>query len=180
MTVKEVISAALFKMGYGEVDFDEMTSEESALVQKMLKCLNLVYQQIETEYLPLTKKETKNFSGGTLEISTLSKPLLYVVGIKKDGVAKSFKTKASYIETTFDGDAEIEYAYLADDFLLTGEIEDKRLAKWLIADGVVAEFCYAENMPVEAAAAYKRFTDGLKYLKNKSLRLTVLARRWPQ
>ena len=105
---------------------------------------------------------------------------MYVVGIKKDGVAKSFKTKASYIETTFDGDAEIEYAYLADDFLLTGEIADKRLAKWLIADGVVAEFCYAENMPVEAAAAYKRFTDGLKYLKNKSLRLTVLARRWPQ
>ena len=103
-----------------------------------------------------------------------------IASIKKDGVAKSFKTKASYIETTFDGDAEIEYAYLADDFPLTGEIADKRLAKWLIADGVVAEFCYAENMPVEAAAAYKRFTDGLKYLKNKSLRLTVLARRWPQ
>ena len=67
MTVKEVISAALFKMGYGEVDFDEMTSEESALVQKMLKCLNLVYQQIETEYLPLTKKKPKTFREGRLK-----------------------------------------------------------------------------------------------------------------
>ncbi len=180
MTVKEIIAAALFKLGYGDIDFEEMTSEENALVEKALKCLNLVYQQIETEYLPLTTVEDVRFTEGVLRYDELTKPLLYIVSVKSHGETKCFKMRANYVESTFDGEAAVEYAYLADDLTLDGEIEDKRLAKWLVAEGVAAEFCYAENMPTEAAAAYKRFTDGLKYLKNKSIRLFVKSRRWPQ
>lgn len=179
MVLNDILADCALKLGYaGSVDFTEpMTGDARRIFDKLIRCAGLVYGEIITDYLPLIKRESVVFDNGALEISALSGRMLYVIGIRRGGVSKRFRLFSTYIETVFSGEGEIEYACLPEP--LTGQSEiDARLPEWLFAEGICAEYCFAENLADMAAAFQTKFREGISKLRRRDGRVYVKARGW--
>ncbi len=175
MLVKNIISECLSKLG---MDPEAHNDGEDSVVKALLDAANSVYCEIATDYLPLVAREKAVFDEGFADVSALAKRILYVVAVRKDGIAKGYKLYPDYIESTFRGEGEIEYAYLPDEFAFDGELSDTRIPEWLFAEGVCAEYCYRNNMSDMAEAFAAKFKESLLRLKNKGSSKYLKARRW--
>ncbi len=188
MSVKDIIKlVAIYLQQEDILELSEMggeVTEPTDLTEKNLelltRCLNLVYDEVATDYLPLKTVEELTVTDGVIELDTLTKRLINVIRLTDvNDCSVRYKLYPTSIETS-TGNVNLEYSYMPDSVTIDDDIESfsGKLTKRIIAYGVASEYCLISGLYDEASLWEKRFKDALLIASRKKSDVTVKARRW--
>lgn len=182
MKVSDVIKNCFVKLGYGVVDVtdaENLTAEQKRLVDILLCSVENVHSEIISAYFPFVVAENVTLVDGKLQYSTLTNPkIVYPISLKRGAETRKIKAYPTYIQSDFSGEATFEYCALLPSYSLSTELPCN-VPCWLLSEGVVAEYAYANNLIDLGAQAEKKFREGICALKAHSgAGRYVKPRRW--
>ena len=182
MTVKEILLAAATELNVlDEVEgyLSGTSTEGEAQANALLRCFNLVENEVALDYLPLLAEDEMETETGTIYYAKLSREAARVVGVWDEwGNAVPFTLFPDYLKTQ-PNKVRVRYTYLPrektfkdkSDFTLQASVR-------LFAYGVAAEYALASGLFEEAAVWDQKYKDAIKaaYCAKPSRRLR--SRRW--
>ena len=184
MTVKEILLAAAGKLGVlNEVeDYLSGTStdaEAEVIANALLKCFNLVENEVALDYLPLLAEEEIESDAGAIYYASLSREVVRVLGVRDEwGNEVPFTLFPEYLKTQ-PQKVCVRYSYLPaaknfedkSDFTLNASVH-------LFACGVAAEYALANGLFEEAAVWDKKYKDAIKAAYCSKPPRRIRSRRW--
>lgn len=165
------------ELGGTEVNPTELTQKNLEL---LVRCVNLVYQELATDYIPLKHAEEITVSSGEFLFENLTKSIINVLSLKNlDGENKKFKIYPNAIKVE-NGTYQIEYSYLPSEVSLGNEVEafSGRISERILAYGVASEYSFISGLFEEASMWKKRFEDAVLIASRKKSPLRMPTRRW--
>lgn len=181
MILKDILSDCVLKLGYGDrINFDETeerTQEAQKVIDILLRSADIVYAEICTNHILNTVRENVTLTDNRLEHNALKNMLVYTISLKQNGISRRIKQYPSFIESNFSGDGVLEYVSLPEKLTLNSNIPDT-VPCWLIADGIVSEYAFANNLIDIAVQHERKYHEGLSLLKTHGASKYVKARRW--
>lgn len=185
MTVKDILKLVCSFVGEREIlekfeaEDSTFSAREEKKINSMVKCYNLVMQEIASDYLSLMIKEEIDVEDSILNFSDLSKFVVNIYEIKnRFGINLKFKLFPNYVE--INGKAKsIVYSYLPDEKALDDEVElFYGLSARVIAYGVASEFLLIEGISEDAEIWEERFKESLFVLSRKRGEHVLPKRNW--
>ena len=182
MTVKDVIALAAEELGIGDVVKAYLGGDKSqgeAETKALLRCFNLVENEVALDYLPLFAEDTVFTETGAVEYSALTKEAVRILSVKdSSGNSVKYKIFPSYLSAQA-GELVIRYTYTPtaktlddeSDFLLL--VSDR-----LLAYGMAAEYCFSCGLYDEGEAWNKKYKDALKAAYRAKPAKVMRSRRW--
>ena len=186
MNVKDIISAAATLLSREDICtyLTEGTAEDLTPTQKdtdiILRCFNLVENEIALEYKPLIFRESITSADGIINFDTLEKPILDVVRIEDESGNKiNYKLYHTYLKTKPEN-CIIYYSYIPEKKQIGGvsDYTDSDMPQRVIAMGIACEFSLISAMYDEAVMWDKRYKDSLERICSKKIKKVMPARRW--
>lgn len=180
MLLKNVLKYAILYLGYSDqIDLDNpSTTVDSVKELKMLvRCANLTYQELLTDFFPAYITERVKFTNGFLPYTDLSEEIIDIRGLNNGG---SIKYTADAMGIYADVDyADLTYSYMLPELTLDSYVGiDGRLTAKVFALGICAEYCLINNLFTESIAFDSRYREGLKNLLKKKTEIRLKERRW--
>lgn len=183
MTVKEVIELAAQCLGREDLSeaVASLEGEPEGEVKALVRCFNLVENEVALDYFPLRKEET--FTPQTRELPYLgfaSAPV-DILGVT-DGAGRAVEFEARtmniYLPAEYDK-VTVTYSYAPAQKEIDGVSDfSGKVSARLLALGVAAEFCLTASRFSEAAMWDKRFRDALRAAGIIRRKLSMRSRRW--
>ena len=188
MVVKDVLRSAVLFVNKAELlglnAFDEAsetapTISQQADIDLFVQCFNYVYKEIASGYFPLLEKEKVVFKDNKFYFKDLSKQIIFVKKISKGNKKLKFYLYPEYIECETDS-AEIVYAYLPNDFVLTDEVNlfGGKVLSQVMAYGVAREYCLIMGNYSDADVWENRFKNSLENIASKKMNVVIPKRRF--
>ena len=163
----------------GEEDSTEKQQKE---VSMLLRCLNLVYNEIATAYIPLIATETISTSNGEVKLDNFSKKVLDIRRIEdKYRFRVNYKLYPDKIFINQGGEYKITYSYQPEELeSLEDDMESfsEKLTERVISYGVAMEYSFISGLHDDASVWEKRFKDGLLIATRKKSGMRLPSRRW--
>ncbi len=161
--------------------FDALKSNKR--LSTLVKCANLVVNELCTEYLPIiyTQKMTPS-NDCIIGYDAFDKELYQIRSIKDcQGANVKYRYLPSGIEvysTLFP--LAVDYAVVPTkcEFFDSVTLGTTQLTERIIAYGVCAEYCLLSGMYEESQIWDKRYRDSLLCVVNKKSELSIKNRRW--
>lgn len=157
------------------------TETQSKDLNHLVRCLNLVYNEIASDYIPLLNKETFIPENGRVYYSDFSKKLLDIKKVEdKFGYKTNYKLFPDYLET-IDGEIKITYSYEPEEISsIDDSIESfsEKITERVVAYGVAMEYCFICGLHDDASIWEKRFKDGILISARKKSEIRLPRRRW--
>ena len=176
MTVKEVIITAASLLELEEkvsafIGGDETVGAEETAA--LLKCFNLVENEVALDYFPLIAEETVRTDTGRVAYKDLSKAAVRILGVKDES-----GSSVAYL-TAQPGVLTIGYTYTPEKKTLDGESDFQLIvSERLLAYGVAAEYCFSTGYYEEGEAWSKKYKDALAAAYRSSPAKSLRSRRW--
>ncbi len=184
MTVKDIIKLVCDFVGEKEIyskltNGEDLDSIEQEKVDLMVRCFNLVNQEIASDYLPLLTKEVVDCKGSILNFSTLSKDCIQIFGIKnRFGINLRFRVFDSFVEVA-GVPKVVTYSYFPSELSISSEIETPLgVSARVYAYGVVSEYLLIYGVSEDAEIWENRYKESLFMLSRKNGEHTLPKRRW--
>ena len=150
---------------------------QKAKLNAMLRCLNLAYEEICAEFLPILKKEAIVSENGEFYFSNLSKPISSIVSLKTPE-GKNIKYQNSSDHINFNEDcAIIVYSVLPEE-LKFGDSDDGVISNRVLAYGTAREFFLMQALSDEALIYENRFKESLENLVRKKSLSKLPVNKW--
>ncbi|MBQ8292099.1 MAG: hypothetical protein IJX88_06330 [Clostridia bacterium] len=182
MTVMECIEAAATELGIGQRTreyLEGVSTEGEEEAKTLLKCFNLVENELALDYLPLFAEEDISTDTGAVFYSALERAPVRIVRITDEaGESLPFTVFPEYFKAAA-GRLTVRYAYTPTEKTFTDESDFKLFASVrLFAYGMAAEFLFLSGAFEEAAAMDKKYKEAIAaaYRSKPSRRLA--SRRW--
>ena len=186
MTVKDIIKLVCEFVGEREIltilnatEEVSYTSREQEKLDIMIRCFNLVNQEIASDYLPFITKEEIDVKDSILNFSELNKQVVNVYEVKnRFGCSLRFKLFPNYMEIS--GHAKsIVYSYLPEDKNLSDDVEMfNGLSGRVYAYGVASEFLLIDGLSEDAEIWEDRFKESLFVLSRRRGEHILPRRSW--
>jgi hypothetical protein len=182
MTVKEVIILAAEELGIGDAVkgyFDGDGAQGVTETMALLRCFNLVENEVALDYLPLFAEDTVLTETGVVEYSALSKTPVRILSVKDEsGNSVKYKIYPSYLAAQA-GELSIRYTYTPNTKTLTDSSDFVLfVSDRLLAFGVAAEYCFSCGLYDEGEAWNKKYKDALKAAYRAKPAKVLRSRRW--
>ncbi len=183
MTVKDILKLVCEFVGEKEI-FAKLEETESALTKReqekvddMVRCFNLVNEEIASDYLPYLTKEEISVKNSVLNYSSLSKKVVHVYEVKnRFGLNLRFKLFPEFVEI-FGNAKTIVYSFLPKQLSLGDEVEAfSGLTARIFAYGVASEYLLMNGLDCEVWD--ERFKQSLFMLTRKMGQHILPTRRW--
>lgn len=182
MLVKDIILKACIFTANDELanlleENGELDEEMNSLLEKFVKCFNLVQNEIASEYEPLLKEEVVETQDGKILFSSLKERVVDVVSVKDmKGNSILFKNFDDYIEVNCP---KVEIWYNAYPKKLTLEDElTSTIPERVYAYGTAREYYFIESLYEDASIWDERFKNSLQNLIRKKSQTIMPAGRW--
>lgn len=145
----------------------------------LVRCFNLAYSEIATDYVSLKFKETIEVATGYIDLGTLTKKFYKLINIENSkGKKVKFEMYSNklYLE---NGIYTIIYSYIPEFATLNTELEtfDGKILDRVFAYGLNKEYCYISGLYSEAESWKNKFEDSLKLVLLKQ-NFNLPRRRW--
>lgn len=184
MTVKEILLAAATELGIAdgvEAYLNGSSTDAAAEVETktLLRCFNLVENEIALDYLPLIAEEEIESETGVIPYASLSKEAVRVLAVCDEwGNEAAFKIFPECLKTQ-PQKVCVRYTYLPEkktfqdksDFTLHASVR-------LFAYGIAAEYSLASGLFEEAAVWDKKYKDAIKAAYCAKPIQRIRSRRW--
>ncbi len=185
MTVKEILKLVCEFVGEKELmtklqaEVLSVNQHEQEKLDCMVRCFNLVNQEIASDYLPFLAREEVKINGSILNFSDLKKVVINIYEIKnKFGMNLNFKLFPNFVEIS--GKAKtVVYSFLPDELSLNDTVEKYcGLSARVYAYGVASEYLLIDGVGEDAEIWENRFKDSLFVLSRKKNEHILPNRRW--
>ena len=184
MKVKDVVIYTSLFIGEKELaskleDNSSLTQREQERVDTLVRCFNLVNQEIASDYLPFLYTEKIDVNNSILNFSELEKTIINVYELKGSfNINVHYKEYPSYLE--IHGHAKkIVYSYLPEDAELNDDIEFfNGLTARVYAYGMASEYLLCDGLSEDAEIWEERFKESLFVLARKRSEVRLPRRRW--
>lgn len=182
MTVIECINATAVELGIGERvrEYLEGISDDGKEdVNALLRCFNLVENELALDYLPLYAEEELVSETGAVYFSELENKPVRIVEVRDfTGQQTAYRLFPEYLKTTA-GQITVRYTYAPEEKLLTGESDFKLFASVrLFAYGMASEYLTANGLFEEGAVWDKRYKDAIASAYRSKPARRIASRRW--
>ena len=186
MKVKELIKITALTVGEEEtVNYLEGKAvSDLASVKKnvdlLLRCYNLIADELSCEYLPLKTMETFTPENNRIYFSAFSKPPLKILNVYNENMKKvPYKLINDYIWTQKDC-VTVEYNYRLSPL---GEDDEANYANgiigpYTIAFGMASQFCLEKGRFNESEIYQEKYLLAIKSRIAQKGSLIIPARRW--
>jgi hypothetical protein len=181
MTVLECVLAAASEIGIGEevLRYTQGEAGGEKMVSNLVRCFNLVENQLALDYLPLFAEDEFYSETGVIDFSSLTKSPIRIVKVR-DAVGQDLKFTLfpAYLKPEV-GKVIVRYSYApkektlqdSSDFLLYASVR-------LFAYGMAAEYFTASGLYEEAAVWNVKYKDAIKAAYQQSPNRKIKTRRW--
>lgn len=183
MKVKDIVALAAENIGREDLaeTLASLTEEPTGELKTLLRCYNLVENEVAIDYFPPKREESVLPVNGAVAFSSLSRIPVEICRVRNaEGEDVRFELHpSSLLLPEGTGAVTITYAYspvnkgYADECEFQGKVSAR-----LLSFGVAGEFCLTSARYSEAAIWQKRFQDALRAADYHKRRITVRARRW--
>lgn len=184
MTVKEIILAAACELGIGEkveayLAGKSTDAETETIAKALLRCFNLVENEVALDYLPLLAEEELETETGIVHYTSLSREAARVVGVWDEwGNSAPFTLFPDYLKTQ-PQKVLVRYTYLPKEKTFESESDFTLGASVrLFAYGVAAEYALASGLFEEAAVWEKKYKNAIKAAYCSKPARRIRSRRW--
>ena len=182
MTVKEIIIAAATELGIADEvrAFIEGEAETGkAKTDTLVRCFNLVENEVARDYLPLYAEEVLETETGAVYYEELEKSAVRILGIEDEwGNSLAYKLFPEYLKTQ-SGKICVRYTYTPTEKDIDGESDFTLYASLrLFAYGVAAEYALATGAFEEAAVWDKKYKDAIHAAYKLRSVKKIQSRRW--
>jgi len=182
LTVNEILVLAAGELGVEEKvkNYLDGTNEEGkSLTEGLLRCFNLVENEVALDYLPLYCEEDVESETGAIRFDELSRGAVRILRITDESGNKlPFKLFPEYVKTQA-GSVTVAYTYapvkkaIGDDSDFVVQASPR-----LFAYGVASEYCLASGLFEEAAVWDKKYKDALAAAYRAKPSRIIRSRRW--
>lgn len=185
MKVSDIIKISATYLGKEEVinllegNFTDDCDQAKKDINLLINCVNLVIEQLSSEYVPFRKEEKIYTSDGTIYYKNLSERILEVCFVTNSlGEKVNFKVYPEYVKTA-KGYVVIEYQYMPKPLTKSSEVffSNNKLTERIIAYGVASEYALIENRFEESNMWDERFKQSLMVVLHPK-NLKIKKRRW--
>ncbi len=155
------------------------TVEERTL-NLLMRCFNLVYSEIATDYFPLICQEKITVQNGNYKLSDLENRLYKLVKIEdEDYKEPKFKIYDNVLYVK-NGTYTIVYSFVPTKCSLNSEVNNfnGKIVDRIFAYGINKEYCFISGLYEEAESYRLKFEDCIKLCKSNQKNLTLYKRRW--
>lgn len=191
MLVKEILAQAAFLLGQEDVSEYLKSNSQSGLsaeelkdlTQKtdlLLRCYNMVENEVALDYLPLTAEERIDGAGEKIRYTSFLHTPVSVLSVTDErGNKIPYTVFPEYIKTDARGTVVVTYSYAPPTKLIGGESEyGARVPQRLFAYGVACEACLIAGLYDEASAWDKKYKDALLCAYSRNRPHVIRSRRW--
>lgn len=160
----------------------ETDVEEKELVKEadiLLRCYNIVENEVALDYLPLTAEETVTCDTGALPYTAFLRTPVTILSVTDEyGNKLPYTIFPEYLRTRA-GTSVVTYAYSPESKRLCDESEyAARVPERLLAYGVACEYCLISGLYDEAVVWDKKYKDALLCAHTASRPRVIRSRRW--
>lgn len=179
MTVQEVIALAADNMGRKDLKELIVNSPAAAETTALVRCYNLVENEIALDYFPLRAEEDFTPEEGKIEYARFSHAPVNVTKVTRGGAPVKFGLFPAYLSVAQAGRVTVSYSYspVPKRLLENSEFTEKISAR-LMSFGVACEYCLTCGKYQEAAMWEGRFRDALRAAGILRRTLAIRSRRW--
>ncbi|MBE7075291.1 MAG: hypothetical protein E7376_04865 [Clostridiales bacterium] len=188
MTAKEIIKNVCIYLGkeeilnssFFETDGQEITTAIEQDLNKILKCLNYITEELATEYFSLTKKKEIKLASGTIIVKDIDDNIYEVLSVK----TRSGKTLRYQIVDNklicLANCVQITYKVYPNQIGLNDKAEDfnGKISARIIAYGVASEYCFLDMLYDDAALWENRYKNALLVAQRKKGEIKLKKRGW--
>lgn len=149
-------------------------------INLLIRCFNLVYNEIATDYFPLIKMEEIEVSKGFFNLNRLENRFYKFVKLEdKNSVSINCKIYDNILYAK-DGKFKLIYGYIPNKVGLNDEIINfnGKLDERIFALGLNKEYCFIGGLYEEAKSYKTKFEEGLKSISAIKKNITMPKRRW--
>lgn len=184
MLVGEVVALTAANLGRDDLadEANTLVGEPLGDLASLVRCFNLVENEIALDYLPLVREETLAPVAGRIYFTRFSRAPVHIRRVTDgEGNALSFALTPDYLFLPADcGRVAVTYAYAPaekgwrEESELTGRVSAR-----LVSFGTACEFCLSKGQFGEAAIWEKRYRDALRSACSfRGKRMRMRPRRW--
>ncbi len=182
MTVLECVKAAATELGItAEVEayLQDNSSEGSVAVENLVRCFNLVENELATDYLPLFAEDTVETETGAVYYKDLERSPVRIMRVT-DGTGEDipFTLFPEFLKAQA-GKLLIRYAYAPKEKTLDENSDYQLLVSLrLFAYGMAAEYALASGRYEDAAVWSKKYRNAVYAAYRKKPIRKIQSRRW--
>ena len=182
MKVLDIIVAAATELGIAdEVNEYLLGGSENAKAdaENLLRCFQLVENELALDYLPLHAEEEITSATGAIGFEVFSRPLVRVLKVTNtQGQELDFKLFPNYLKTQ-SGKVCVTYTYTPNAKSYTDESDFKALVSIrLFAYGIAQEFCLASGRFEEAKVWESKYKQAIAGVYRANPAKKIRSRRW--
>jgi len=176
-------SEYLFDENYDILDEQSIltsgTSTEKTL-NLLIKCFNLAYSEIATDYLPLITMQNVTVYDGVYNLNALDNNFYKLIKLEnKNGESSSFKIVDNILYAK-NGDYQLYYCYIPNALTLNSDVSNfnGRVYDRIFVYGLVKEFYCINGLYEEAKFFQTKFEESIKNSKVVKKEIKLPKRRW--
>jgi hypothetical protein len=186
MKIKDIVSAAATLLGREDIcsylsnGFTEDITTTKKDTDILLRCFNLVENEIALEYKPLIYCENISNDDGLIYFQNLEKQIIEIIKVEDESGNKlKYKLFNTYLKTKPEN-IIVYYSYIPEKKDIEGESDysESIMPLRIMAQGIACEFTLISAMYDEAVLWDKRYKDSLERICIKTTKKTMPARRW--
>lgn len=170
LNIEDVLnSTKLYDESFDVLDEDTTLTGDTNIDKTfnlLIRCFNLVYSEIATDYLPLINKEEIEVKNGQFELKNLNKNFYKLVKLEDKNFNSVNCEIYNDILYSLDGEYNLVYCYKPSFATLNSEINDfnGKITDRVLAYGLNKEYCYILGLYEDAESYKTKFEESLKSL----------------
>ncbi len=188
MTTKQVINLAATFLGLDDFlecsyfleNDEEMSDNSTQILNQLVRCLNLVVDEIATEYLPIYAYKKIVLTNGEFAIKEIDPNINCITKITNSGGhSVAFKILQGNI-VCCENDVMVWYKKTPQKATKDGEVETfaNLLSERILGYGVAMEYSFLNNSYDDATIWESRYKQSLLNIARKKKELKLKERKW--
>ncbi len=182
MLVKDVILKACDfieneELAQAIISSSQLDQENQNVLDKLVKCFNLVRNEIVCEYMPIVKMEKVISCENKILFSQLSGKVVDIISVKdKFGENVKFKLYDDYIMVEGQ-EVFVYYNTLPEELNIDGQF-NSTISERVYAYGIVREYYFIQTLYEDAKVWDERFKNSIQTFERKKGETIIPRRRW--
>lgn len=187
MTVKNILKMAIIFLGLDELlatnifseNGTEPTEYEQKTLDELIRCLNLVLEEIATEYVPIKDEKEVVFINKLCDISSIDEKFFEAISVSVNGKNIDFLERDNFLIANASK-AVVRYKKYPEELDISSSFSlfNKRLSPRIVAYGVSMEYSFIKTLSDEGAIWEKRYRDGLNSISTEKKGKRLPRLRW--
>lgn len=183
MKVKDVIALAAQDLGREDLAAAayDCAGQPSGELCSLLRCYNLVENEIALDYFPLCFSEELAVSEEGIPYANFSFAPVEILSVTKGGEPISFERYPERMRPKVRAGERVtvSYRYSPKEKCILSDCEvEAKISARLLSFGIACEFCLSNGQFAEAAMWERKYREALRAADVPHRRLSVRARRW--